>query len=318
MGNPLPDFSGMSKFAWQSMQNVFIEYATFRHGLGSKLQSRKKVKARTISGEISAINTALIRHGVHGGHRLLMDELRRVIAGIKKANKFFFKQDGSKARMPILDPIANEMIRHCRTTQEVSIIALAQQGMLRCSEYAKTPDTDHYIRMGYIRWYPNYANAKRLDIILPHRKNDQIGNFMCEMYFKCTCKTTKHCVFHVIKKLLKGREFDDKDSPLFLDSDKRSPLPGRKVLALIKRLCIAIGVDPAGYAPHCLRYGGATQAKYDGMSYEEIQDRGAWRVIDSVRSYIKSSLKDVALFVDDPVEWKEQCKQRKAIYCDYI
>ena len=76
-------------------------------------------------------------------------------------------------------------------------------------------------------------------------------------------------------------------------SDQR--LSDRSVALIIKRLAVAIGIDPTRFAGHSLRAGLATQAAINGVSEASIMHQTGHKSVMMVRRYIR----DGSLFRDN-------------------
>jgi hypothetical protein len=62
---------------------------------------------------------------------------------------------------------------------------------------------------------------------------------------------------------------------------------GYDVVRVIKGCARAAGLDPAAYAGHSLRAGGATAAYLKGATIREIMDQGRWKNPNQVVEYIR-------------------------------
>ena len=286
------------------IEQLWIEYSTWRHGQDNKVQSS------TIRTELSHINTEFHKLGINMGIRILMKELHLHWKGIDFANKYVLNKVPKGKRRPILDPINFKMIEMLNVYSDKLMFALAQQAFLRASEYCYT-SAKHHILINDLKFIPDIKNPTRLDILLRSRKNDQLGIYKYQLYFQCTCRTHLPCVLHLARLTL-AKRYHLKHEPVFINAKNRA-CPTSYVNKLIDKLCQPLQLDSRYYSSHSLKRGGATQARINGFSIDWIQTRGAWRSREICKQYISTDLIDIGKFVDNPYKWQRECKERNNI-----
>jgi hypothetical protein len=265
-----------------------------------KAQSRTP-KAATVSSYITALKDWEGTCGfpqVTGGRPLL---LRRVLRGLEKA--------AARPRVP-RRPWTVDMIR--RAGQQLQPTANADHaclwaaitagffGLLRCGELTVMgTHADAAKRTLRIRHVS--ANAGGMRLRLPFSKGDPCGYGVDVPIASLSDQTV--CPVHAMTILLRHRQEGGArlDDPLFCI--KGTAMTRDFFIQGMRSLISSIGVrNPADYAGHSLRRGGASLAAASGLPEYAIQTLGRWKS-DAYKLYIDPEVVDVF------GKWGEQLNQ---------
>ena len=175
-----------------------------------------------------------------------------------------------------------------------AIITVAQNACLRVSEYTvghsrlvnlTTKELRHLIRWSDFSELNTMDNGAYGTIGFNKSKtnwneNPEFANLPCRCPHPCG-----HCELKRLRKIAFARFGARTSMPIFQWSD-RSLVSRSQVYTLIKKLAVAIGLDPKLVGTHSCRKGGIVDAILDGATDAVLLNLGRWKSFESIRHYI--------------------------------
>jgi len=174
-----------------------------------------------------------------------------------------------------------------------SAILFAFFFFLRVGEYAKSANSKQWekkiLRYGSVRRFD-----KTVEITLGHRKNNQLGYQQILQSSMASVPTTSDPARAWDSYDSKRPRFArDPDDFAFVDHMGRL-LQRHTIDYWIKLAAVELGLNPDEYSSHSCRIGGASIAWRAGKSIVWIQQRGGWRSVVGLISYLRRQPSDDA------------------------
>ncbi len=127
-------------------------------------------------------------------------------------------------------------------------------------------------------WKPTLTKPydKTCSYVFNYSKTNQSGLLQTALSW-CRCRTNEVCALCAIRRLYRRCPWKPKPTtPLLLLSTGKI-LDYWTALAMLKRLCIKLGLDPKDYGLHSLRRGGCQDAHEEGHGDALINSQGFWK-----------------------------------------
>lgn len=216
-----------------------------------------------------------------------MREVERIVRGMRRT---VGAENRIRGKKPLLIEHIREMVDVARQATDADGHAMPNK---RCRDVALLLfmffSAMRRSEIAALLWSDLTFDKRGVKVLIRKSKTDQEAK---SQPIALSRLDNEHCPVVALERW-KVKSGGDGDSPVFRWISKKDEIQWRvlidqRIVALIKRYCEQIGLDPASFAAHSTRSGYVTSSSERGVPISEMMKRTRHKAVSSLQVYMKS------------------------------
>ena len=234
--------------------------------------SYKQLAASTVTSYLSALKSCMSM----ADFDITPFRSQRLRYTMRGMSKLCPKRFNSKPRLPItvwllltfFQSIGNTTLENQDAIK--AALAIGVYGLLRGAEFLSKSNSLNPLTRADVSWFDD-----RVELLLRSSKTDYLKKGVRVVIYRNDSPT---CPWTLLKKAWDAAPVKAPYAPAVQVADG-SPISYSCIQRAIKTLAAAVGLDPASFASHSLRIGGATTLAMLGVPASIIKEMGRWKSV---------------------------------------